>query len=171
MILDFYTNLVRLGDDPSEIRLRTVSDYFRIDYKDFIQDLCFEKDYTGICVCEFQDPDEPTLDEIDACPCVPSFVKKDGVEARIEGEEAYMTANQLSNAMIGLGSDLGDELRGLISDLVVSVIQDATGADVDEQMDLLDTALAHCTDDDETPLTTLLDGTLEQVRHHFDQKP
>lgn len=173
MIFDLYVALVRVGeDDETPVPVTMVADRLGVPHKDFIEDLLFEKDYTGVCVCDFEDPENPTLDEIDACPCVPELVPKQDFPYEIRDEAIYMTACDLSSALLAMENDIGEDLRLEVSELMVNVIQEATGLDEEQQLDTLDTALAHCTEDDETPLTTLLDGTLERIRQHFsDQNP
>lgn len=166
---DVYVTLVRSPRDE-EIPLKDFARLVALDFAWVVEELLFDKSYDGICTCEFEDPDDPTLDEIEACPCVP-VLERNEAPARIEGEDVFMTAGDLASALIEMDNSIGDEIRQGAIDLVVGVIEEATGASEEEQWDMLDTALAHCTEDDDMPLTSLLDNTLEQVRNHFDQNP
>lgn len=169
---DVYVSLVRSPADE-EIPLRDFARLVHVDYEEFLEDLLFNKEYDGICNCEFENPEDPTLDEIDECECIPILTRKEGVEIRVEGPNAFMTCKNLSSALLEMENWIGEEIRQNAYNMVFGAIEEATGVNREDQMDQLDTAIAHCTEEDESALEHLLENTLERVREHFrgDQNP
>mgnify|MGYP000698812773 CR=1 FL=1 len=167
---DVYVSLVRSPEE--EINVREFANLIQVSYEDLVEDLLFDKEYDGICDCEFEDPEDPTLDEIDECPCIPVLTRKESVKVnRIENDTVFMSSRELASALMEMENTAGEEIRVGAMDLVTVVIEDKLGVSPENQMEMLETAIAHCTEDDQTPLESLLDNTLEQLRGQLDQKP
>jgi hypothetical protein len=161
-----YCSLVAAPRDQSTA-LRGIADRMVIPYQDLIKDLLFNRETN--CECEFADPEGPTLDEIDACACDEVLVaRQDLTSVHINADEVYFNCpRELASSLLEMPNEQGAKLRDAVIGSVCEIIQEATGATEEEQIEQLLAALDNCTENDASPLSELLARTMQQLRSRF----